>query len=184
MKGISAVEFALLQILSGQDELSGYDVNRLVGQRGYREWTGIGSTSIYGGLAKLGKKGWAQSRIGTEKTGKGALPRLFRVTDEGLRVLKSETLAALAGADGRDGRFDLAIGSIETPGLAEVRDALQRRIDYLTGRRSGVVRKIESQGGAGLPVGARELFRHSFERLDMEIAFTRSLIDNMDAQAK
>lgn len=47
---ITNVEFMLLQIICERKEASGYEINQLIKERGYREWVDMGTTSIYVGL--------------------------------------------------------------------------------------------------------------------------------------
>lgn len=63
---LSNVEFMLLQMIAELDQASGYDINKLIDQRGYRQWANIGTTSVYAGLKKLNEKELVES----EPTGK------------------------------------------------------------------------------------------------------------------
>ncbi|MEI7850022.1 MAG: PadR family transcriptional regulator, partial [Chloroflexota bacterium] len=91
-KPLSNVEFALLQLISEQAELSGYMISRLIEERGFREWADIGETSIYIGLEKLNKKEFVEFYIDIDKQGKGPLPKKFTLTDKGKEILKEEIL--------------------------------------------------------------------------------------------
>ena len=63
---LPTAEAVLMLIVKEHGPISGYSTQRLVDEAGYREWAGIGSTSIYSGLKKLHAKGLVQT-IRSEK---------------------------------------------------------------------------------------------------------------------
>lgn len=56
MNQLSNVEMVLLQIIAELNQMSGYEINKRIEQRGYREWAKIGTTSIYVGFQGSGAK--------------------------------------------------------------------------------------------------------------------------------
>lgn len=175
-KELSSVEFTLLEILSEGGEFSGYEIDRLIDRHGYRNWAGIGSTSIYVGLGKLEKKGLAVYRVPAEKRGKGALPKLYSLTDEGYAVLRAEVLRALAEPGRRDGRFELALAAFPCVGAKKALDALRERRRRLAADSAQMTASRTEQGGERLPFHVRELFRYSAVRIDAELGYVDSLI--------
>jgi DNA-binding PadR family transcriptional regulator len=137
-KPLSNVEFALLQLISEDGELSGYMISRLVEERGYREWADIGDTSIYTGLEKLNKKGLVRFYVDTDKQGKGPLPKKFNLTDKGREIFKGEVLEALSATRERDRRFDIALAAIHHIDTGEALQALEKRKSFLLAERQRI----------------------------------------------
>ncbi len=176
---ITNVESILIQIIYEQKTVSGYEINHLIKERGYREWGDIGTTSIYVGLKKLSKKQLVNSYLDTTKQGKGPMSRKFEVTDNGVKLLKRNTLESLSSSRERDNRFDLALGGISFLTTEEVLAALQKRKVFLSEVAKNINKKFDSQGGIRLPVHVQALFRHPFLLIKNEIEFMDILITSL-----
>jgi DNA-binding PadR family transcriptional regulator len=176
---LTNVEFIILQITYEREEVSGYEIDQWIKERGYREWADIGTTSIYIGLAKLGKKRLVSSYLDTAKYGRSPLPRKFSITDAGKKVLKQEILAALSSTRERDYRFDLAVAAIPAVATEEVVAALEERKIFLREVAERGNRLFEKQGGPALPLNLQALFKHPLLYIQSEIAFVDSLIQEL-----
>ncbi|WP_159881546.1 PadR family transcriptional regulator [Paenibacillus puerhi] len=179
MQTLSNVEFMLLQIIAEYHQASGYDVKKVVDQRGYREWTNIGTTSIYAGLKKLSDKEWIASLEPDEKSGKGPTPTRFALTEAGMLKLRNEIIDSLSSARERDHRFDLGLAALPFIGKEEAILALQNRLDFLGQASIKIRQKYESQGGISLPLNVRALFLHPISLIESEQAFIDSLIHEL-----
>lgn len=137
-RATSLIDAMLLLLLAEQPGTSGYTLDALVEQRGYRAWAGIGSSSIYARLRKLEQRGWATSRPGTEKRGRGPIPRLFTLTHDGGREALSFIRTGLSTTREHDPRFNLALSGMELVGHAEVMRCLQARRRFLQAEHARV----------------------------------------------
>jgi DNA-binding PadR family transcriptional regulator len=169
----------LLELVSEKRGISGYELNKLVEARGYRNWADIGTTSIYLGLEKLKKKGLMESRLDTEKTGRGPLPRRFELTRRGKEGLKRSVLDALENCRERDRRFDLALAGLPAINRKSARDALKKRNNMLLETARSVMEIYNEQGGDRLPYHARVIFKHSLSMIDHEVSFTQAVIEEL-----
>jgi DNA-binding PadR family transcriptional regulator len=176
---ITNVEFMLLQIICEQKTVSGYEINQLIKDRGYREWGDIGTTSIYVGLKKLNEKQLVNSFLDTTKQGKGPMPRKFEVTDDGVELLKQNIVESLSSSRERNNRFDLALSGIPFLPSEEVLAALQKRKNFLSEIAKNIHKKYDSQGGIRLPVHVQALFRHPLLLIKTEIEFMDILITDL-----
>lgn len=167
----SNVELMLLQIISQGEEISGYRINKLVKEREYRVWAGIGTTSIYTGLEKLRRKGLVTSRLDVGKRGKGPLPKKFRLTKRGRVALRKEILRALSSTRERDLRFDLAIAAIPFLTAEAAKNALRERKRFLEEVAGQVKARFENLGGENLPLNIKALFKHSLHLIKHESEF-------------
>ena len=184
MPPISNVEFMLLQMIAECRQASGYDIKKLVQQRGYREWANIGTTSIYNGLKKLSDKGWIASEESDEKSGKGPMPTWFTLTDAGKAQLHIEILDSLSATRERDNRFDLGLAALPFIGKDEAVAALQKRLDFLQMASTAIRLNLESQGGIRLPLNVRALFMHPISLIENEVAFVAKLIHELLEEAE
>lgn len=181
---LSNAELMLLQIICEKGEVSGYEIDKLVEERGYREWADIGTTSIYTGLEKLRKKRFVESYLDIEKQGKGPLPRKFKLTKEGRDALRKETIKALSSSRERDRRFDLAIAAIPFLPPQEVIEALHEREEFLSKVAKNIEKKFESQGGESLPLNVKALFRHPLSFIRQEKEFMKVLVVELEREIK
>nr|BBH87952.1 hypothetical protein KTC_27030 [Thermosporothrix sp. COM3] len=179
MHPISNVEFMLLQMIAECRQASGYDIKKLVDQRGYREWANIGTTSIYAGLKKLSDKGWIVTEQSDGKSGKGPMPTRFTLTEAGIVKLKQEILDSLSSARERDSRFDLGVAALPFVGRNEAIEALQKRLDFLRETSQKIEQKYEAQGGIRLPLNVRALFLHPISLIESERAFVARLVKEL-----
>jgi DNA-binding PadR family transcriptional regulator len=178
-KPLSNVEFALLQLISEEGELSGYMISRLVEERGYREWADIGDTSIYTGLEKLNKKGFVEFYVDTDKQGKGPLPKKFNLTDKGKEILKEEVMEALSATRERDRRFDIALAAIRFINPKDALQALEKRKSFLAGERERINTRFVQQGGSAHPKHVQILFKHPVILIGAELEFMDEIINTI-----
>jgi len=177
---LSNVEFILLQILVQEGELSGYGIDKLIAERGYREWAGIGTTSIYVGLSKLNNKGLVKSSIYTKKQGKGPLPKKYLIVKRGIKVLKKQVWQALSSVEQRTERFDLALAALPILEQQEIVQALTLRYEKVKALLKRIkTEKFEPMGGYKLPQHVVWLFEHSFLLIKHEIKFTKKMLNKI-----
>lgn len=184
---LTNVEFIILQIINEREEVSGYDIDQWIKERGHRVWADIGITSVYVGttsiyvsLAKLSKKKLVSSYLDTGKYGsRGPLPKKFSITAAGKKALQEDILTALSSSRERDYRFDLAFSAIPVVDTVEVVAALQQRKTFLGEAAERVKRLFEEQGGQTLPINLQALFKHPLLHIQSEIAFVDSLIQEL-----
>jgi DNA-binding PadR family transcriptional regulator len=176
---LSNSEFILLQIIYDREMISGYEINQLIKDRGYREWADIGTTSIYVGLNKLHKRKLLNSYIDIEKQGRGPVPRKFEITDEGKTVLQQETLEALSSTRERDFKFDLALAAIPHVPTEAVLAALQQRKSFLTEVADGLNQKLATFKIKQVPVNMQALYWHPLILIKNEMEFMDNLIQEL-----
>ncbi|WP_307474522.1 PadR family transcriptional regulator [Paenibacillus harenae] len=184
MNQLSNVEFMLLQIIAERNQISGYDINKLIDQRGYREWANIGTTSIYAGLKKLSNKELIEHEEFAEKSGKGPMPTRFAITEMGMTTLKHEAIVSLSSSRERDNRFDLGLAALPYIKKGEAIEALQKRLDFLGETLKNVQKMYELQGGARLPLYVRALFLHPMSLIESEQTFVNDIINELVEETK
>jgi len=170
-------ELTILVILSEGGKLSGYDINKIITERGFREWAGIGSTSIYSGLKKLEKKNLIMLTSSNEKTGKGPVANKYFLTANGMETLLSEVKTTLSSDAYNDSKFDLALSCAVILSKAEFESALLERKEKLMKNMNRVrSEKFEKQGGVKLPPHVVLLFERTFMLFNTEIDFINKVL--------
>lgn len=178
-KTLSNVEFALMQLISENGELSGYMISRLIEERGYREWADIGETSIYIGLEKLYKKEFVEFYVDIAKQGKGPLPKKFNLTDKGKETLKEEVLDALSTTRERDRRFDIALAAIRFVNPEDALQSLEKRKLFLLAEMQRINTKFFQQDGLAFPKYVQILFKHPLILIGAELEFMDEIINTI-----
>ncbi|MFC5401179.1 PadR family transcriptional regulator [Cohnella soli] len=182
MNRLSNVEFMLLQIIAESKQASGYQINKLIELRGYREWANIGTTSIYAGLQKLKDKRLIRSEDSVQKSGKGPLPSTYVMMEAGMETLRNEIIVSLTSARERDNRFDLGLAALPFIGKDEAVEALRKRQNFLEETSRNIGQKYESQGGFRLPLHVRALFLHPMSLIETEKTFVANLISELTGE--
>jgi DNA-binding PadR family transcriptional regulator len=180
MNKLSNVELVLLLIIAESKQMSGYEINKLITLRGYREWAKIGTTSIYAGLKKLKEKQLIQSDNSDDKFGKGPLPIKFAITENGKQMLHNEIIDCLSSTRERDNRFDLGIAALPFIQKEEANEALKKRYEFLQETSLHIEEKYEGQGGKKLPLHVRALFLHPMSLIEKELQFITQLISELE----
>jgi DNA-binding PadR family transcriptional regulator len=89
-KALTDAELLVLGLVSEMPR-HGYELEQVIEQRGMREWTQIGFSSIYFVLGKLEKL----ELVASKKPVGAKARKVFRVTDAGRATLVQQSLAAL-----------------------------------------------------------------------------------------
>jgi DNA-binding PadR family transcriptional regulator len=176
---LTNAETALLQLIGEKKIASGYELDDLIEKRGYRNWAGIGKTSIYNTLHKLFKKGFIKISDFRKKSGKGPTPKKYSMTLEGFKILKKETLTALSGSARGGNAFELAIASIPAAGFKRSSEALKQRVKVLDESLKGLATVFEKQGGDKMPVFVKSLFERPMRMIEADKKYTQELAEEL-----
>jgi DNA-binding PadR family transcriptional regulator len=173
---LSNIEFMLTQIIWELGAVSGYRINKIIIERQYKNWADIGTTSIYMGLDRLNRRKLVDYKFMDKKSGKGPVPKIFKLTPIGKKILKEEVIKSLSFSRERDKRFELGLAASPILEANEFRKALFLRIDFLRENYKKVEQKFKKDGGNKLPLHVKVLFEHSFFLISNEIDFTDTII--------
>jgi DNA-binding PadR family transcriptional regulator len=156
----------------------GYELERVVEQRGIRTWTALGFSSIYYLLDKLAKRGLIEA-TDTAMTGKSRAT--FRVTASGHQQLAAASRDALAVLTPIRAR--VLIGMANSPGLpdADVRAGLTRRRDALRQQLAEVRAARASQ--RPLPTAADAIFSYGEAMLEADLNWTEKTLTTLTAES-
>lgn len=141
----------------------GYDLEQVIEQRGIRQWTDIGFSSIYYLLTKLEKRGLLdvpEPPVGAKSR------RVFQATSAGREAAAHNVLALIT--DFRTTPHPFLVGLANLPLVAEhaYAQALRTRLTQVEARIAAVEEAEQAQ--APLPLPAREVFSYSLSLLQAE----------------
>ena len=167
----SDADIVVLSLLAEQPR-HGYDLDRVIEQRGYRQWTSLAFSSVYYLLKRLSERGLLEPDEGTQ-----GRRTVFRVTEAGRRELKqAASERVLAPAPPSAGVLPAlnAYSRLDDPALAALlaqRDeALLGRLDELRALRAQVDEEH-----------ALAIFDYEILRQEADLAWTRSLLKKADS---
>ena len=162
----SDADIVLLSLLAEQPR-HGYDLDRVIEQRGYRQWTSLAFSSVYYLLKRLSERGLLEPDEGSQ-----GRRTVFRVTEAGRRELRQAAgERVLAPAPPSAGVLPAlnAYSRLDDPALAALlaqrAEALLGRLDELRALRAQVDEEH-----------ALAIFDYEILRQEADLAWTRSLV--------
>jgi len=164
-KGITNPELAILSLMAEQD-LHGYQIEQLIEERGMRDWTEIGFSSIYHILNKLEKQGWLKSHL--QPTAKqGPTRRVYHLTSAGRKTWQGAALRVLSFPKPHALQFQLGLANLPFLEKQYVRNALEQYKINLENKRNELSRKRDGYG-KNIPYHVFAMFDLSLKMLSAE----------------
>ena len=148
--GTSLTEELILGILAEQPR-HGYQIEKLIEERGMRKWTDVGFSSIYYILEKLEKKGLAES-VPT----KGKDKKEYNITKSGSAVLAEKTHHRLIDRQPANSHFMTALSNSQRLSAKELIEVFTERKKTLEEDLQAL--KIQKSAEKNAPRSARQLF--------------------------
>ena len=102
-------ELAILSLVAEQP-MHGYQIEQVIEQRGMREWTEIGFSSIYYLLKKLEGKKLVEGQL--EETERGPARKVYHITQAGECALPTAMIEALSEPQRQYSNFPLGLGNL------------------------------------------------------------------------
>ncbi len=169
-------ELAILSLVAEKPR-HGYEIECVIEERGMREWTEIGFSSIYYLLKKLEKEGLLEG--GVESTGRGPARKVYRPTAAGRLALREGVLEALSVSQPCYTPFQLGLANI--PGITqeETLSSMHKYQQSLLHRLEHVKTRWESQ--RPLPYFVDAMFEHSITMIEAERQWIEEFINKVEA---
>ena len=168
---LSDADIVVLSLLAEQPR-HGYDLDRVIEQRGYRQWTSLAFSSVYYLLKRLSERGLLEPDEGSQ-----GRRTVFRVTEAGRRELRQAAgERVLTPAPPSAGVLPAlnAYSRLDDPALAAL---LARRAEALLGRLDEL-RALRAQVDEE---HALAIFDYEILRQEADLAWTRSLLKKADS---
>ena len=167
----SDADIVVLSLLAEQPR-HGYDLDRVIEQRGYRQWTSLAFSSVYYLLKRLSERGLLEPDEGSQ-----GRRTVFRVTEAGRRELRQAAgERVLAPAPPSAGVLPAlnAYSRLDDPELVTL---LVRRAEALLGRLDEL-RALRAQVDEE---HALAIFDYEILRQEADLTWTRSLLKKADS---
>lgn len=144
----------------------GYDLAQVIEQRGIRQWTDIGFSSIYYLLTKLERRGLLHV---PEAPAAAKSRRVFHATAEGRRIAARNALAFVAEARPVADPLLVGVANLSLLSARQYAQALRTRLARIEARIAAVeAAQAVQQAQARLPLAAREVFSYSLSLMAAE----------------
>ena len=167
----SDADIVLLSLLAERPR-HGYDLDRVIEQRGYRQWTSLAFSSVYYLLKRLSERGLLEPDEGSQ-----GRRTVFRVTEAGRRELRQAAgERVLAPAPPSAGVLPAlnAYSRLDDPELVTL---LVRRAEALLGRLDEL-RALRAQVDEE---HALAIFDYEILRQEADLAWTRTFLKKADS---
>ncbi len=156
-----------------------YTLEEKIEQRGMRNWTNIGFSSIYRIITSLEKKGLVKSEIIQEETD-ARIKKKYTITKKGQDQLRNSVHQALATPTRPRSDFDLGLANIWLLTKDEAITALTHYLESLVKRRDAIFNSWNQAGGKGkIPYLIDALFEHGDIMSKAEMKFAEELIEKI-----
>jgi len=169
-------ELVLLSLLM-ESPMHGYQIEQTIEERGMREWTPIGFSSIYYMLEKMKGSGWLTSTL-APASGKGPARQVYQITSAGRKIWKDAALSVLKNPQRAYGDFILGLANLAFLQADEVIIAVNHYHKHLLERLARVKSKLGSYG-ATLPWEVAQLFNYSVAQISAELAWVENFLHQL-----
>jgi DNA-binding PadR family transcriptional regulator len=173
-EALGAAECAVLGAISAS-AIHGYELLRLLRERGYEAWAGISLPSVYRIIGRLERAGFIHGRI--EGKTRGAPRKRYTITASGRKALSAALHGHLKEPTGARSSFDLAVAHLDLLDPTRTRAAIVERMATLDERYRVMKRRWDEQRPLAWNVEA--LFVHGELLHQAETAYLRYLLDRL-----
>jgi DNA-binding PadR family transcriptional regulator len=176
-RGPNNAELAVLGLLAERD-LHGYEMERVIGERGMRDWTEIGFSSIYRVLGALARRGLVEARL-RPAPGRGSPRKVYRLSPAGRKAYVSGVTEALS----RPQRLFPLVqqGLAGLPFVASA--AAARALEHYAGELRERLAVVRRKNVPGLPEHVAWMFEYSERMIGAELAWAQDLARRMGRKA-
>jgi DNA-binding PadR family transcriptional regulator len=172
-------ELTVLSLIA-EEPCHGYRIERTVEERGMREWTEVGFSSIYYLLNKLEKDGLVEGHI-QRQAGRGPARKVYHITPAGEDTLRAGVLDALSTPRRCYSPLQLGLANLPYIAHAEALAALRQYRDALVTRLEHV--RTTQEGQQPLPYFVDAMFSHSITIIKAELGWITQFISQLVDQA-
>lgn len=167
-------ELAILSLVAEQAR-HGYEIEELIAQRGMREWTEVGFSSIYYLLKKLEKAEHIISHL--EETPNGPARKVYTATESGMAHLREAVLQALSTPQPSYPPIQMGLANLPLLRPSEIKMALKQHLEALTSEIERLKNAGVSQPDA--PYFVHAMFDYSISMLHAQMDWIQSFITQL-----
>jgi DNA-binding PadR family transcriptional regulator len=178
---LTHVEFAVLGLVcQAENGIHAYLINERIEERGMRNWTNIGKSSVYRVLKKLEKRKIVES---CREEQDGRLIRIYKITDFGKKILKNQVYETLYNFKGRrDPDFDLAYAYMWILNDKEKKQAFQHSLDILKSDKNALEKIYDENKNREIYITG--LFKRPIMLITTHEEFIKWVLEEIDKKNK
>jgi len=169
-------ELAILSLITQQPR-HGYEIEQVIEERGMRDWTEVGFSSIYYLLNKLENDNLIEGQV-ERHVGQGPARKVYRITEAGREAVHAGVLTALSVPQRTYPLLQLGLANLPAIPHSEALDALRKYRGNLSDRLEYVQRKRDRQ--RPLPYFIETMFSHSITMIKAERSWIEDLIKQLE----
>jgi DNA-binding PadR family transcriptional regulator len=170
-------ELAILSLIA-EEPRHGYEIETVIEERGMRNWTEVGFSSIYYLLKKFEKAGLIEGHMEMPQ-GQGPARKVYRLTPKGHGAWREATIEALSTPIPYYSPFPIGLSNLPGISTTEALDSLRRYRETLS-VRSEEVRERWTSLQSRLPYHVDALFDHGLTLLEAELTWVSSFIHQLE----
>ncbi len=168
-------ELAVLSLIAEKPRY-GLEIENLIKERGIREWTEIGFSSIYYLLKKLEKAGLIESHMTQE--GRGPARKVYHLTPAGVERFRTAVIEALSTPTPHYPQLQLGLANLPAIGNEAARAALAGYRAALGEHEEHVRARWQSQ--RPLPYFVDAMFEYSLAMIQAEQTWIEKFIAQLE----
>ena len=172
---LTDIEFVISGVIMENPETSGYGLNKIIGEKGYRQFIPLGTTSLYNALKKLQESKIITGKTEKKKSGRGPKGVLFSLSETGQLLFRAELIKGLSNTKEKDIRFEISMAFANVLSGSVFVKSLESRILFLTERYKALNEYVMEKKDI-LPVNMKLIYKHRFSIIRNEISFMNDFI--------
>jgi DNA-binding PadR family transcriptional regulator len=172
-------ELAILTLIA-EEPRHGYQIEQVIEERGMRDWTELGFSSIYYLLKKLNKDGLIKGRE-ERQAGQGPARVVYRLTAAGKKAVQAGVIEALSVPQKSYPLLQLGLANLPGVAKADAVRALENYRDHLDEHLEDLKKKRDRQ--QPLLYFVEAMFSHSITLLEAEKRWMQRFIKQMEGRS-
>jgi DNA-binding PadR family transcriptional regulator len=177
---ITDAELVILSLVA-ERPVYGYEIDQIIEQRGMREWTAIGFSSIYYLLKKIEGKGWISGKT-SGSTREGLQRTIYTITQAGLRICQQATMDRLTIPHSVHNSFLTALTNLPLLSKQQIQKALSDHKLTLVKKRMELEMKKNNQS-SDLLMHVDLIFDYSIHAIQCEIEWIENAIKQLGSRS-
>ncbi|MFX1571811.1 MAG: PadR family transcriptional regulator [Promethearchaeota archaeon] len=170
-------EFVVLGLIA-EFPSHAYSINQRIDERGMRDWTSIGKSSIYNDLNNLEENGLVNSY---REEVDNRIRKVYSITEYGSRILKKTTYKVLKEFIGKnDENFYVAFSMLPILTQEQQIEAISNCLNTIIKHKKELEDMLEEN--SKMPLNVRGLFVHPIKILGTDIDFLNWVLDEINNQ--
>lgn len=173
---ITSAQLALMSLLA-EKPMHAYEIDQVIDDRGMREWTRIGFSSIYYLLNKMEKAGWLLKNTAASDIG-GPDKSVFSLSPSGRTIWEAAIIEAITYPYPSDNPFLIGISVAPLLHKSAIAKALKTHKDVLEEKVNQLSQKLTNYGD-GIPLHVRSMFDLSLRQITASLEWIEIWSDKL-----